>query len=115
MKKAPENDKIRLEHVVEAINEINTFANGKIIDDLYGNSMFRSAVYYQLTIIGEAVNKISEQTLSLLPLIEWRKIVDTRNIITHEYALVDEEVVWDIIQKKLPELEKAVKTLLKEI
>ncbi|GHU95187.1 nucleotidyltransferase [Bacteroidia bacterium] len=103
------SDKIRLEHIVEAIAAINSFVADKIIDDLYGDGMLRSAVRYQLTVIGEAANNLTDETRKLFPQIEWRKIVDTRNIITHGYALVDEEIIWHIIKEKLPELDAAIK------
>ncbi|GHT65834.1 DUF86 domain-containing protein [Bacteroidia bacterium] len=104
------SDKIRLEHIVEAIIDINSFIDGKIIDDLYGDAMLRSAVRYQLTVIGEAANNLTDETRNLFPQIEWRKIIDTRNVITHGYALVDEEIIWHIIKDKLPELNTAIKS-----
>ncbi|GAB4331290.1 MAG: hypothetical protein Kow0099_02550 [Candidatus Abyssubacteria bacterium] len=38
-----------------------------------------------------------------MPDIEWRKIVDMRNI-AHQYFGVDKQIVWDwdIVQNKLP-------------
>jgi len=42
-----------------------------------------------------------------------RKIVDTRNRIIHRYDSVSEDVIWLIINRYLPVLEKEVKNFLK--
>jgi uncharacterized protein with HEPN domain len=41
-----------------------------------------------------------------------RKIVDTRNRISHGYDSVSEEVLWGIVVNNLPDLESEVKKLL---
>jgi uncharacterized protein with HEPN domain len=42
-----------------------------------------------------------------------RKIVDTRNRIIHGYDSVSDDVIWLIVNRYLPVLEKEVKELLK--
>ena len=55
------------------------------------------AVERMLEIIGEAVNRISEQTLakSNQP-IPWRGNVDIRTLVTHEYFRVDYTMVYKL-------------------
>ena len=74
--------------------------------------LVRSSVEREFIIIGEAMTRI----LKVEPTIQishTRKIVDTRNRIIHGYDSVSEEVLWGIIIKNLPDLEKEVKELLK--
>lgn len=40
--------------------------------------------------------------------IPWRKIVALRNIISHEYANIDEEIIFAIVKQSLPPLKLAV-------
>ena len=35
-----------------------------------------------------------------------------RNFISHEYANIDEEIVYDVIKEDLPKMQKAVKEIL---
>jgi len=71
----------------------------------------KRAIERNLEIIGEAVSRI----LIANPKIEItnaRKIVDTRNRIIHGYDTVSEEIIWSIITRDLPKLEKEIKKLL---
>jgi len=42
-----------------------------------------------------------------------RKIVDTRNRIIHGYDTVSDDILWAIVLKDLPELEKEINRFLK--
>lgn len=77
--------------------------------------MVRDAVERRLGIIGEALNRaaVLEPTLAeLVP--ELRQIVGLRNRVIHGYDAVDDEIVWDIVQNKLPRLQARVAELLEE-
>lgn len=76
--------------------------------------MFDACVL-RLQVIGENVKKIldeSENPLEKYHEILWRAIVSLRNIISHEYANVDEEIVFQVIKEDLPKLKAVVDALL---
>lgn len=95
-----------------AIAEINSFLpEQKIFSEFQSDLLRRKAVERNIEIIGEALNRI----LKIKPDIEIseaRKIVDTRNRISHGYDSVSADVIWLIIVRHLPVLEKEVKQLL---
>ncbi len=72
----------------------------------------RKAVERNIEIIGEAMDRILKADPSF-PISDSRKIVDTRNRIIHGYDSVSDDVIWLIVNKYLPILEKEVKSLLK--
>jgi len=75
--------------------------------------MFRSAVERKLGIIGEAFAKLEEADPALTENFpELRKIIGMRNRIVHDYDNVDEELVWDVVQNRLPVLQQKVEALL---
>lgn len=71
-----------------------------------------SAILYQITIIGEAAKRLSQDFRQQYPEIPWREITGMRDVIVHDYDQVDLDIVWDVIQNKLPELLISLQSLL---
>ena len=63
-------------------------------------------------IIGEMVDKLSQEFKNNHPEIEWLKIKGFRNIVAHDYFGIDAEEVWQIIRDKIPELKFDIECLL---
>jgi uncharacterized protein with HEPN domain len=61
--------------------------------------------------IGEAVARLSDEFVAEHPDIEWRKIKGMRNIVAHEYARVDHEIVWNALADRMPDLAAYVRAV----
>ncbi len=68
-------------------------------DELLGNELVWDACIRELEIIGEAT-KYLLQAQVVAP--SYRRIVDFRNQISHGYFGINEEIVWDVIENKMP-------------
>ena len=78
--------------------------------------MMRAAVERQFEIIGEAVNRLSDLNSDLAQRIsERRRIINFRNQLIHGYFVVDDRVVWDVIQTKVPVLASEITDFLRGI
>lgn len=105
--------KKRLLDVVAACGAIGEFTAGQSFSDYESNLMLRSAVERQFEIIGEALGQAAEADASLEDAIpELPKIVSLRNRVIHGYDSVDDEIIWDIVRSKLPDLKLKVDKLL---
>jgi uncharacterized protein with HEPN domain len=108
-------DNARLQHILEAILEIESYTNQASFDDFMANSMMRFASIKQLEIIGEAANYLTDELKGRFSEVEWRQIVGLRNVLIHQYFRVDENVVWGIIQNNVPELRAKVEEILNDL
>jgi uncharacterized protein with HEPN domain len=106
--------KVCLKDMEQAIVEIYSFLpERRNFLEFQNDLKTRKAVERNIEIIGEAMNRIL-RTDPNFPIDASRKIVDTRNRIVHGYDSVAADVLWLIVVKYLPDLEKQVKDLLKE-
>ncbi len=64
----------------------------------------KHAVERNFEIIGEAASRIPENYKLINPQIEWRILKDFRNFIIHEYFGINDEIIWETIQFRLPDL-----------
>ncbi|MBI1883898.1 MAG: DUF86 domain-containing protein [Chlamydiae bacterium] len=78
--------------------------------DLLKDFKSYDAVLRELQIIGEAIGNLLKN--SILDE-QYRKIVDFRNKITHEYFGVDIEIVWAVLKEEIPLLDKMLFKLSK--
>ena len=106
--------KTYLYDIQEAGIRLERFVVEKCYEDYTTDDLLRSAVERQFEIIGEALGQLDKVAPDQLKQIfDAGKIIAFRNILIHGYAVVDDRVVWDIIQTKLPTLRKEVQSLLK--
>ena len=69
----------------------------------------------RLQAIGEQIGKILKEEncpFDKYPEIPWVAAYDMRNFISHEYANIDEEIVFDVIKEDLPRMQEVVKEIL---
>lgn len=102
-----------LEDIRNAIMEVDSFfeTRPKRYEVYLSDLCLRRAVERNITIIGEAMNRL----LKIAPEIEItsaRRIVDTRNYVIHGYDSVTDDIMWGIVVRHLPLLKAEVDRLL---
>ena len=96
-----------------AAESLSSFVSGKSFAEYESDDLLRSGVERQFEIMGEAINKLSRIDADVANKItDYQKIVFFRNILIHGYADIDNRLVWNIIEKKLPNLLSEVSNLL---
>lgn len=101
--------------ILGSINEIESyFIETPKLFEVYQNDLrTKRAVERNIEIIGEAMSRILKED-NHIEISNSRKIVDVRNRIIHGYNSVSDDVIWGIVIKNLPVLQKEVEVLLGE-
>ena len=111
------DDTIRtwLYDILSSINEIESyFIETPKMFKIYQNDLrTKRAVERNIEIIGEAMSRILKEN-SEIEISNSRKIVDVRNRIIHGYDSVSDDVIWGIVIRNLPVLQKEEETLLND-
>lgn len=92
--------------------EVATFVRDASLDDFYPGSILRRAVERNIEVIGEAANRVSGSVREAHPEIPWGKIIGTRNVLAHGYAVIDGRVLWEIATVDIEELIVALDAIL---
>ncbi len=100
--------------IQRAVALLMEFTAGKNFADYMREAMRRAAVEREFAIIGEALTQLAKSDAQVAAGIsEYRRIIAFRNILIHGYADVDDQLVWGMVETKLPLLAQEVEALLK--
>lgn len=99
--------------VKQAIKEIYDFLpHEKNFFEYQKDLKTKKAVERNLEIIGEAFTRIAKINPNI-QVSNLRNIINTRNRVIHSYDTISDEIIWTIVIRELPILEKEVNELLK--
>ncbi len=105
-------DKARIEHIKEAISEIEDYMKDIDEEGFIENSLVRSATVRQLEVIGEAAGALSIEFQIINSKVPWRLWADFRNVLIHQYFGVDYTEVFNTVKNDLPELKLRIEEIV---
>ncbi len=100
----PKRDKERLHHILEAIEVVEQGLSVYTKDELLNNSLLYYGLVKQIEIIGEAANLLTEDFRANHTDVNWRPIINMRNVLVHDYIHISKEMLWVTITQDIPQL-----------
>jgi uncharacterized protein with HEPN domain len=101
--------------IQQAAELIGQFTIDKEFTHYQHEPMLRLAVERAFSIIGEALSQLAKlDTAIAVQISGYQRIIAFRNILIHAYAEVDDRIVWDVVETKLPGLRQQVARLLRD-
>ena len=103
-----------LNDIALSCDKIIRYTKGLDFLDLINDERTYDAVIRNLEIIGEASKHVSDTLRIQLQEIEWRKISGMRDMLAHDYFGIDNDILWDVVQHKIPQLSIIINSFLNE-
>ena len=100
----PREDTALLRDMLEYARRAAVAVGGKSRDDLEVDLVLAAGLERFLEVIGEAANRLSDETRVAAPDVPWREIIAMRNRLVHGYFAVDHDILWTVVHDDLPTL-----------
>ena len=101
-------DKERLEHILDAIRVIEESLAKYSKDELMNTTLFYYGLVKQIEIIGEAANMLTTEFRETHTEVDWRPIVNMRNVLVHDYIHISKDILWVTLTQDIPALKKHI-------
>ena len=98
-----------IQHMLQAIQRIEEYTEEHAEDYFLKTPILQDAVVRNIEILGEASNNLLKrfpEFTTAHPEVSWEAIYYMRNRIIHGYVSIDYKLVWGVISKDLPDLQK---------
>ena len=104
-------DDSRVRHMLDAMERILSISTGMSRDQLGHHEDNTEKILFNMMVLGEAANNISREFAEKNPSVAWKDIASVRHKIVHDYADIDFDTIWDILQNDIPEEYEKVKAV----
>ena len=104
-------DDSRVRHMLDALAQIAELRKGLSREQLRWHEGVTERILFNLMILGEAANNITREFAAMNPDVDWKGIAGIRHKIVHDYADIDFDTIWDILQNDITEAYNKVKAV----
>lgn len=101
-----------LNDILEATHRIEGIVVTASEQSFLGDAIRQAAVLHHLTVIGEAINRLSPPVRDRHPEVPWHQIVSVRNRIVHAYFDLDWQILWVAATEDIPALRSQIIAIL---
>lgn len=105
-------DDVYLLNMLEAARDARQFVEGMTREQFLNDRLRQMGVRQAIQIVGEAARNVSEEGRSRIPALPWQQIVGMRHHLVHRYWEINLNIVWDIVDRELPQLIAALEPLI---
>jgi uncharacterized protein with HEPN domain len=109
------NWEVYINDIYLCIKRIIEYTEHLSFEEFLQDNKTYDAVLRNLGIMGEAVKNIPEEIRENYNQTEWKKIAGLRDIVVHDYFGINDEIIWDIVKNKIPELRNSIESIIQDL
>ena len=104
-------DDSRVRHMLDAMERITELSRGLEREQLRRHEGTTEMILFNLMVLGEAANNITREFAEKNPDVDWKGLAGVRHKIVHDYADIDYDTIWYILQNDIPDEYAKVKAV----
>lgn len=101
-----------LRDILTAAGKIESITASTSEASFQTDEVLPAAVLHHLTVIGEAIHRLSPDLKQRHPEVPWQQIVAVRHRIVHAYFDLDWQILWSAAVDEIPQLRKQAGAIL---
>ena len=105
------HDQSYLGHITDYIARVERYVADSR-EAFMSSTLIQDAVIRNLQVLAESTRRLSDNLKSSHPEVDWRGISAFRNVLVHDYLSLDLGLIWDVVERDLPDFKLQVDALL---
>lgn len=110
-----ERDLVKCEDMRLYAKRARAYLGMRSLDEFLDDDLIQAAVVRCVEVVGEAARQVSEETRARAPDVPWPLVIGMRNVLAHDYGIVNLDKVYDVVTVYLPMLLGHLNTLIRSL
>jgi uncharacterized protein with HEPN domain len=111
MRSVSRDPRLYIDDMIDAVENALRFSDGLDREHYKPGALAFEAIVRQIEVIGEAAAHLPPEIQAQAPSIPWPNLIGMRNRMIHGYFAIDPDIIWSVVNHKLPSLIQALKEL----